>query len=195
MSCEKTACEPTFVDKLRDQDPEASRQLIEFSRRLHLLALQKLAPIGLRRSCVADDVVASVYKSFVRRANQDVEPLHFENDDRLFSWLAQATVYKCCEAMRRERRRIASLPTGEWSELVDAFNSVNEVEFNETIDQLLAGFSPEKKEIARRLILDYSLIEISRELGHVVYTITKVRDELRLRLQRMTQRPFVAETV
>jgi hypothetical protein len=57
--------------------------LDNYSRRMLRIAFNRLAPLGYRREFVADDVVASVCKTLIRRLVLERGRMEFEDEDDL----------------------------------------------------------------------------------------------------------------
>lgn len=182
----------TLVERLRAGDQDAARLMVDtYARRLHALAVNKLAPLGSRRRFSADDIVQSVCKSFFRSVAVRPEALHFEVDGDLFGWLSKVTRRKCIKAIERDVIRSPLAQAYDDELLALSAREVGVVEqaiLEETIDGLLKDLDDPDKEIASRLLLGFTMTQVADDLKRTFFAVKSVMDRLRREFERMIDR-------
>jgi RNA polymerase sigma-70 factor, ECF subfamily len=181
---------PELLARLRNYDAEAADQLFDhFTHQLLALARTHLDDWA-RGKIDPEDIVQSVYRSFVGRFSADRLQLH--NWDALWGLLSLMTVRKCLRrreyllAASRDVRREVSLPN-------DALLPIPSREplpedaavLTDLVENLLRGLEPRDREIVVLYLQGYSLREIS-ELRDCAYrTVRRIIDRARRRLLRL----------
>jgi RNA polymerase sigma-70 factor (ECF subfamily) len=182
-----------FLARLRGGDDAAARELFgRFARQLIALALRHI-DAGLRHKVDPEDVVQSVYKSFfVRYGDGNLDVMNWNS---LWGLLTLITVRKCAEraAYHRAERRDAAREVPQPRE-EDAAPSQEPFGreptpheaalLTETVERLLAGLDGDERPIVELSLQGHSTREISEQLDVPERTVRRVRERVRLRLER-----------
>lgn len=184
------------IEQLRRGDSRAAEELFaRFAGQLRALVQKKLG-WRYRRKFDADDVVQSVFKSFIRL--QTAERLSFDSWDALWGLLSLITIRKCsrrleylraaCRDIARERSGHIHVDDLERSRTdLQAFarepTPADAAILAETIARLLEPLDERERQIATLALQGYGTTEISARVGRSERTVRRVlgriRDELR----------------
>jgi RNA polymerase sigma-70 factor (ECF subfamily) len=171
---------------------DSSRAVFErFTRRLIGLARNHL-DIRLQHKFDPEDVVQSVYKSFVLRYGEDA--LDSQKLDGLWSLLSLITLRKCADrvrhytADRRDMAREAQTGPAEtvepWREAIDREPTPEQAAvLAETVEQVLVDLAPLERPIVELSLQGYSTREVSEQLGRAERSVRRVRERVRQRLE------------
>jgi RNA polymerase sigma-70 factor (ECF subfamily) len=171
---------------------ESSRAVFErFTRRLIGLARSRL-DAQLQHKVDPEDVVQSVYKSFVLRYGEDA--LVSEKLDGLWSLLSLITLRKCADRVRhytadrrdlaREEPAAASADAQTWREAIDREPTPEQAAvLAETVAQVLEDLAPPERPIVELSLQGYSTREVSEQLGRAERSVRRVRERVRQRLE------------
>jgi RNA polymerase sigma-70 factor (ECF subfamily) len=183
-----------FLARLRAGDGDAARELFRrFTGQLVTLARRRLDG-PLRHKVDSEDVVQSTYKSFFRR--YDTGDLDFVNWNSLWGLLTLITLRKCADrvayhrAERRDAAREVAAPAGSeggapMPEALGREPTPHEAAvLTETVDRLLADLGADERPIVELSLLGHSTREISEQLDVPERTVRRVRERVRLRLER-----------
>lgn len=185
-----------LTERLRAGDDAAAIRLVErYTNRLVALARSRLEPL-LCFQVDPEDVVQSVYKSFLKRLKAG--DCQFDNWDDLWSYLALLTVRKCWDRRhyhRATRRDVArdrpDAAAGDQSDVLGAISRepspVEAAVLAELVERFLAGRKPRDREILTLHLQGFTIAEISQRGGHAQRTVRRtiasakhrLRDELR----------------
>jgi RNA polymerase sigma-70 factor (ECF subfamily) len=189
------APESSFADlmaRLRAGDQDAARQVFQrFADRLIGLAHSRLDPL-IRRKTDPEDVVLSVFKSFFQRwaAGQ----FDVGNWDSLWGLLVCITLRKCGREVKyfhrpgRDVRKETALPpagdeaSGGWEALASEPTPAEAAMLADTVEQFLAGLGERERQIVRLRLEDYTVPEISAQVGLTEYTVKGVLKKVRKHL-------------
>jgi RNA polymerase sigma-70 factor, ECF subfamily len=183
-----------LMARLRDGDQEAAFQVFgKFLDRLIALASSHFDS-RLRSKVDPEDVVQSVYLSFLRK--MDDLPYELVDWDGLWSLLATITIRKCHDRSRfwrAARRDIASEvaiphdPEGiAWWEAIDRGPTpFQALVFAETWDELISHPKPLQRNIAELAFNGYSGVEIARQCDCSERTVYRAVKNLREQLVEM----------
>lgn len=170
---------------------DAAEAFNRFTRRLVALARQR--PDGLPRSKVdPEDVVQSVYKSFILRYGG--EKLAVEGGHDLWALLTRITVRRCADrarrfaAGRRDASREEAWPAGDWAwqDVAGREPSPEEAAaLTETLEYLLRGLDLDERAILELSLQGYSTAEVAERLGRAERSVRRVRERARALLERM----------
>lgn len=194
------------LERLRAGDPYAAELLVSrFSGQLCRLARQRLG-LRYRRKLDYEDIVQSVFKSFIRL--QAADALTFENWDALWGFLSLVAIRKCghriayFEAARRSiRRERPAEAVQAATEMADADLRVfsrdpspsHVAMLQETVARLLEPLSELERRIVTLALEGTGTAEISDNVGRSERTVQRVlkgvRDTLRASLERMDSPP------
>ena len=178
-----------LVGKLLKGDQNAAWELLQnYSKRLHGLARKNLQS-QYRINVEPEDVIQSVYKSFIKRVRVSSDDLVFEDAESLFALLAKITVRKCWRKLGGASKQPIGKGSSHDLEMYGAISerndAVEESVLQETMDYLLEDFDPAEKEIAKLLIVETTVKEIVEMLDESYYSVRVVRGALRERMERL----------
>ena len=178
-----------LVGRLLKGDQNAAWTLLQnYSKRLHGLARKHLQS-QYRITVEPEDVIQSVYKSFIKRVRVSSNDLVFEDAESLFALLATITVRKCWRKLGGASKQPIGKGSSNDLEMYGAISerndAVEESALLETMEYLLENFDPAEKEIAKMLILETTVKEIVETLDESYYSVRVVRGALQERMQRL----------
>ncbi|MDZ4848843.1 MAG: ECF-type sigma factor [Pirellulaceae bacterium] len=187
-----------LADKRRVGDDSALELLFQqFAERLINLARRKIATY-YRNKVDAEDVVQSVFKSFLRRYRD--ERLDIRSGDSLWGLLTIITVRKCadrveqlrasCRDVRREIMFSSNLAhdSGAYQLIVDREpNPYEVVVLAETVEQLFLGFESDDRAIIEFQLQGISTAETAVQLRRAERTVRRIRERVRNRLLRQIE--------
>jgi RNA polymerase sigma-70 factor (ECF subfamily) len=157
-----------------------------FTRRLVGLARRQLGGL-LRHKVDPEDVVQSVYKSFLLRYG--AEMLVEEDEDGLWALLTRITLRKCADRARYHRAecRDAAREAAPADEDVAGREPTPDeaAALTETVERLLRGLDGDERAILELSLQGYSTPEISERLGRAERSVRRVRERARALLERM----------
>ncbi len=174
---------------------DAARAIFErFTRRLIGLARSQL-DVRFRHKIELEDVVQSVYKSFLIRYGDGM--LATEGEGGLWGLLTCITVRKCADRVRyhraecRDLAREESAPAG--SDYVEPWRAVPGREptpdeaavLAETVDHLLRGLDGDERSVVELSLQGYTAQEISATLGRAERSVRRLRERVRKRLEEL----------
>jgi RNA polymerase sigma-70 factor, ECF subfamily len=175
-----------------NHDPCSPDALDRFTRRLVALARLRLDAL-LCAKVDPEDVVQSVYKSFLIRYGAD--KLAAEGEHGLWALLTRITVRKCADRARhyRAERRDVGRETpaaGEgpaaWADAAGREPSPDEaVVLTETVERLFRDLDADERAILEMSLQGYSTAEIATALGRAERSVRRVRERARALLERM----------
>ena len=183
----------TLMERLRAGDNDAAGMVVRrFTSRLIALARSRLDPL-LSYKVDPEDLVQSVYKSFLKRLYAG--DCNFGDWDDLWSYLVLLTVRKCWDrahyhrAAKRDlvREQPLSLVNEESADVLSLMardpTPPQAAVLTELVEQLLMQQTPRDHDIISLHLQGFTIPEISAELGHaqrtVRRTILRARDRLR----------------
>ena len=183
---QKPADDPTRV-------VTASALFEQFAQRLIGLARLHL-DVRLQHRIDPEDVVQSVYKSFLVRYGQ--VSLQDQETGGLWSLLTVITLRKCADrvryhrAARRDigRETAAAAPdlTEPWQAAVGREPTPDEAAvLAETVEKLLTALDVDERPIVELSLQGYSTQEISEQLGRAERSVRRLRERVRKQLERM----------
>jgi len=186
-----TADTPT-PDGAADAERLARGVFERYTRRLIGLARAQL-DARLHHKIEPEDVVQSAYKSFFLRYGDGA--LAAEGWDGLWGLLTCITLRKCADRVRyhrAERRDIgreaaasAADDPEPWRQAVGREPTPDEAAaLTETLDGLLKGLSADERPIVELSLQGYSTSEISTQLGRAERSVRRLRERVRLELER-----------
>jgi RNA polymerase sigma-70 factor, ECF subfamily len=171
--------------------PEAGDAFDRFTRRLVGLARRQLGGL-LRHKVDPEDVVQSVYKSFLLRYG--AEMLAGEDEGGLWALLARITLRKCADRARyhraecRDAAREAAGPDegAAWPDVAGREPTPDEAAaLAETVERLFLGLDADERAILELSLQGHSTQEISERLGRAERSVRRVRERARALLERM----------
>lgn len=162
-------------------DDAANRLVRHYTNRLIALARSRLEPL-LRFQVDPEDVVQSVYKSFLKRLQAG--DCQFDNWDDLWSYLVLLTVRKCWD--RRHYHRAARRDIAREQPLVEADGQstasgvvvrgpspFEAAVLSELVERFLAARTPRDREILTLHLQGFTSAEISQRAGHAQRTVRR----------------------
>jgi RNA polymerase sigma-70 factor (ECF subfamily) len=185
-------------DRLQAGDPDALQEVFDrHARRLILLALRHLPP-GLRPKVDAEDVVQSVFRSFVRRNNAG--GFQFATEDDLRGLLVVMTLRKCGKQVRRYlgpqrdvRKEATAADDDLDGEACAALAREPTPEEAAAAAELLERCLQALDERERRVLLlemeGWTAAEIGDRVGLTRYTVEGMRKRIRKRLEHLRREP------
>ncbi len=141
-----------------------------------------------------EDVVQSAYRSFFVRQRDG--RLEVENWQSLWGLLTLITLRKCADrvryfqADRRDVNREAAGPKSTddpqpWQNAVGREPTPDEAAvLAETVERLLGGLDADERPIVELSLQGYSTEEISEQLGRASRSVRRLRERVRLQLER-----------
>jgi RNA polymerase sigma-70 factor (ECF subfamily) len=148
----------------------------------------------LRNKVDPEDVVQSVYKSFLLRYSE--LPLDEDENGGLWALLTLITLRKCADRARyfgAERRNIAreaqaaSADAHEpWREAIGREPTPEQATMlTETLEQLLVDLDTSERQMLELSLQGFSTQEISEQLGRAERSVRRFRERVRKQLERM----------
>src|SRR5262245_44089322 len=163
-----------------------------FTRRLIGLARAQF-DARLLHKIDPEDVVQSAYKSFFLRYGEGA--LATEGWEGLWGLLTLITLRKCADRVRyhrAERRDVGREASnaeegGEpWRDAVGREPTPEEaVVLAETVEGLLRGLQGDERAVVELSLQGYSTQEISDQLGRATRSVRRLRERVRLQLERL----------
>jgi RNA polymerase sigma-70 factor (ECF subfamily) len=160
-----------------------------FTCRLVGLARRQLGGL-LRHKVDPEDVVQSVYKSFLLRYG--AEMLAGEDEGGLWALLARITLRKCADraryhrAGRRDAAREAAGDDEAWQDVAGREPTPEEAAaLAETVERLFRGLGADERAILELSLQGYSTQEISERLGRAERSVRRTRERARALLERL----------
>ena len=141
-----------------------------------------------------EDVVQSAYRSFFVRHRDG--RLDVENWQSLWGLLTLITLRKCADRVRyfqADRRDVNREATGPksaddpqpWQNAVGREPTPDEAAvLAETVERLLGGLDADERPIVELSLQGYSTEEISEQLGRASRSVRRLRERVRLQLER-----------
>jgi RNA polymerase sigma-70 factor (ECF subfamily) len=179
-----------------DRSDPAGDLFQRFARRLIGLARTHV-DARLRHKIDPEDVVQSVYKSFLLRY-KDL-PMDDESAGGLWSLLTLITLRKCADRVRyhnaecRDINREAQATTDTdriepWREVVGREPTPEQAAvLAETVEAVLGGLTTLERPVVELSLQGYSTQEISEQLGRAERSIRRLRERVRRQLERLNQ--------
>jgi RNA polymerase sigma-70 factor, ECF subfamily len=186
------AADDTPAD-VRTGGDEGARALFErFTRRLIGLARSQL-DARLQHKIEPEDVVQSVYKSFLLRYGEGA--LAVEGWEGVWGLLTVITLRKCADRVRyhraelRDVAREAAAPAEgpePWREAAGREPTPEQAAvLAETVERLLAGLDADERPVVELSLQGYSTQEISAHLGRAARSVRRLRERVRKQLERL----------
>jgi RNA polymerase sigma-70 factor (ECF subfamily) len=185
---------PEFLARLRAGDDAAASELFErFAYQLINLARRQFGA-ALRHKVDPEDVVQSAYKSFFARYGEG--KLEAVNWNSLWGLLTLITLRKCAERVAYHRagcrdaaREVSTPPgteeAGPWLEAISREPIPPEAALlKEAVEQLLAGLDEDGRQVVELSLQGHTTQEISERLGQPERTVRRMRERVRIRLER-----------
>lgn len=176
-------------------DTALELMFLQFTERLMQLARSRIASY-YRSKVDPEDVVQSVFKSFLKRYRND--KVEINSDDSLWGLLTIITIRKCADrieylrtAGRNVRREVSITPkqsqdTGSIRYLLDREPSPDEaVELAEFVESLFLGIDQIDRPIIEFQLQGFSTKETATMLNRSERTVRRVRARIRHRLLKM----------
>jgi RNA polymerase sigma-70 factor, ECF subfamily len=190
-----------LAKKLRAGEDSALELMFQqFAERLISLARNRIATY-YRNKVDAEDVVQSVFKSFLKRYRD--EKLQINSGESLWGLLTIITVRKCADriehlraACRNVRREVffsskQSTDLGSIRHILDREPAPEEaVELAECVDQLFRGLDPDDCIIVEMQLQGFSATETASMLNRSERTVRRIRARVRNRLLKMLEVEF-----
>jgi RNA polymerase sigma factor (sigma-70 family) len=178
---------PRVMQRMRAGDPDAAEQIFgrHFSR---LVALARSRSLDSARGKEdPEDVVQSVYRSFIRTDLSS--PFVLADWEGLWATFAIIMVRKCSDrreywgTAKRDPRRELSLSTtpdgmGVRERLERAPTPWEAAAFHETLDQVIAEFRPEQREVVEQILQGYDSATIAGRRGCSERTVKRVANRI-----------------
>jgi len=170
---------------------DAARVLERFTRRLIGLARSRLDE-RYRRKIEVEDVIQSVYKSFLIRYGEGA--LAMEGWNGLWGLLTCITVRKCADRVRYHRTEARDIAREEvvpaardsaepWLEAVGREPTPEQAAvLAETVEQLLRGLEGDERSVVEMSLQGYSTQEISDSLCRAERSVRRLRERVRKQL-------------
>jgi len=188
------------IEQLRGGDSRAAEELFSrFSGQLRRLVHSKLG-WRYRRKFDADDVVQSVFKSFIRL--QASEQVSFDSWDALWGLLSLIAARKCGHRLDYLRAACRDIAREHPEHIVasDLERSRNELqaftrdptpshaaELAEAITRLLEPLDERDRTIATLALQGFSTVEISNSVSRSERTVQRVLKQIRQNLERTSE--------
>ena len=178
---------PAIVEGLRSGDPQTVRAFCRtYGGSLERLAASHMASM-LKQRVGAEDVVQSVYRTFLRRVGAD--ELVLDDVGELWRLLCAITLTKVRETARyhlRQRRRIdreQALDAPEDAGAASAPSPEDQTDFVQLFEALLDGLDAEEKQIVALKLDGFTNLEIANQVKSSERTIRRLMASLRGRLE------------
>jgi RNA polymerase sigma factor (sigma-70 family) len=185
-----------FQERLRSGDAEAVNQLLQrFAARLIYLARQRLDG-RIRQKVDPEEVVQSVWKSFLLRHADGQFELH--SWDALWSLLTCITLRKCgyrtryfrraCRDVQREASPAADEddPQHIWQAIAREPTPDEGAVLAETVEQLLRDLDEQQRQIVELTMQGYKAPEISAQLPVSERTVYRLLERVKRRLEKLS---------
>jgi RNA polymerase sigma-70 factor (ECF subfamily) len=166
----------------------------QFAHRLIAVARFHL-DARLQHKIDPEDVVQSVYKSFFLRYGD--RTLKADEAGGLWRLLTTITLRKCADRVRyhraecRDIAREAHTPANAeamepWREVIGREPTPEQaVLLTETVERLLREIAADERPIVELSLQGYTTQEISQQLGRAERSVRRLREKVRMRLERM----------
>ena len=190
-----------LIDRWSAGDQEAAEKLFRhFTGQLIVLARERLDGT-LAFKVDPEDLVQSVYKSFLRRLRAgDCE---FDNWDSLWGYLSLLTVRKCID--RADYYRAACRDLAREQPLLenDALSltwrcqptPLEAAILVETVEGLMSGLDERDRDILSLHLQGYSIAEVSDSLGRAQRTVRRTISGVKRRVRRQLEAERLEESV
>jgi RNA polymerase sigma factor (sigma-70 family) len=188
---------PSFVglmEQLRSGEESAAAEVFNrYTQQLVALARGRISD-RLAQKVDPEDVVQSAYRSFFVRHREG--KLKVANWQSLWGLLTLITLRKCLDRvehfgaegrdLKREISADPRSPEGEpWRELLGREPTPDHAAaLTETVERLLAALEPDERAIVAMSLEGHSTQEISTGLGRAERSVRRVRERVRLQLER-----------
>jgi RNA polymerase sigma-70 factor (ECF subfamily) len=184
------------IGRLRAGDPGAAVEVFDrFAGRLIALARSRLGA-RLRAKVDPEDILQSVYKSFLRRYAGGGQELTVAGWDDLWGLLAVITLRKCghkvarfLAACRDVRREVPAPPpdgaADGWEVIARDPTPSEAAILAETVEGLLRGLEGRDRDIVTLALQGHTTAEISAQLRRPPRAVYRVLDQVRKRLRRL----------
>ncbi len=175
-------------DSPEHRPAEAGDAFGRFTARLVGLARRQLGGL-LRHKVDPEDVVQSVYKSFLLRYG--AEMLAGQDEDGLWALLARITVRKCADRARYHRAECRDAAREEaedaaWEGVAGREPTPEEAAaLAETVERLFRGLGADERAILELSLQGHSTPEISERLGRAERSVRRARERARALLERL----------
>jgi RNA polymerase sigma-70 factor (ECF subfamily) len=186
---------PKLLARVRDGDDEAAAVIFRrFVDQLAAKAHRHLTP-AVRRRVDADDVVQSVYSTFLRRMRQG--EFQLDHWGSLWGLLARITVRKCARAGGRGMNRPGevSITSGsdsnggesglEWAVLAREPSADEVAALHDTLEVLLKPLRESHREIVELTLQGHTQGEIGNQLGCSERTVRRVLAQVQADLEKL----------
>jgi RNA polymerase sigma-70 factor (ECF subfamily) len=186
-----------LMARLRSGEDDAAREVFgRFAYRLAALAKSQFGTL-LRNRVDPEDVVQSAYKSFFIRYREGT--LAVETWDGLWGLLTVIALRKCADraeylrAGKRDVRRevaprSAAAESDTWRQGIDREPTAEEAAIlRETVEQLFQVLPEHERPILELSLQGYTSREISQQLGRAERSVRRLREQIRLRLERLQE--------
>ena len=184
----------TWVSRLAEGDEDVVAEFWRrYGRRLEMLAVRHMTGALCRREG-PDDVVQSVFRTFFRRARSGQFDL--PEQECLWRLLCAITMTKIHEKERfhRRQKRHMDREQDEAANRDDAPRAIDHLaasdpdpekaaEFADILDQLLAGFSEDKRAVVELKLQKFTNAEIAERLRCSEHTVRRILKHVQKRLQ------------
>jgi RNA polymerase sigma-70 factor (ECF subfamily) len=183
-----------LLARLRAGDEAAAAEVFSrFRDRLIALARSHLEEV-LRHKEDPEDVVQSVFRSFFRRQREGQFTL--ESWENIWSLLTVITLHKCgnrIEYFRAARRNVhREVPLEEANEESAALAAVardptpqEAAVLADTLEGLMRALDEVDQEVLSLHLQDYTVPEISRQIGYAERTVWRTLERIRKRAHRL----------
>ncbi len=178
---------PDLLDRVRNGDPDAAARLFNcFTQRLRELARAHLDK-RLQRHYDSEDIVQSVYRSFLRRLDR----LRVPSEEALWGLLSVMTVRRCHRraehafAACRDVRLEVGLPPDALIPLPSSEPQPAEAaELADLVESVLSRLDPRDRDIVVLCLQGYTVQEISERTACAYRTVRRIIDRARRWLLR-----------
>jgi RNA polymerase sigma-70 factor, ECF subfamily len=183
-----------LMDDLRLGEQTAAQVVFSrYAQQLIALARRRLDD-RIQQRIDPEDVVQSVYKSFFIRHREG--QLDVVNWQSLWGLLTLITLRKCAdraEYFRADRRDVNREAVTADASVAPAWQVVvgrepfpeEAAQLAETVEELLRGLDEHERQIIELSLQGYSTQEISASLGRAERSVRRLRERVRLQLERV----------
>lgn len=175
------------------QQDAATQLYLKYADRLRALAFRQRSG-DLARRVDTDDIVQSVFRTFFRRAARgEYEAPEGEELWKLFLVIALNKIREVGAFHRAAKRNVGKTVSGAAFERAMAIEPGKDEEalrsLKETIDELLEGLGPSRREMIELRIEGYEVAEIAERVGRSKRSVERVLQEFRKSLTRWIEEP------
>ena len=174
-----------WVQGFRDGDPDLIAEFWnEYEVRLRRLAERNLGQ-QIRRRVGSEDVVQSVFRTFLRRAHQD----EFELTDRqsLVALLSTITLNKIREKVRYHTRQKRGIDQERYldviADLAGKETTPDETAAFHEVEEMISDFNEDEQHIIQLRLENYTHQEIAQRLHCSERTVRRLVNRIRKRLE------------